>query len=418
VVVSPLIALMKDQGDKLGELGVEVSQINSALPAADLRISADRIARGEAEFVLTTPEQLANADFRATLRAHPIDLFVVDEAHCISQWGHDFRPAYLGLGEAIRELGSPPVLALTATATPDVVADIGVQLGLGDLHVIQTGTYRPNLRLGVQHTETAEAKQAALLDLLAAVDGTGIVYAATVKSVEALAASLGATGLAVLPYHGRLPARLRRAHQDRFMAGELKAIIATNAFGMGIDKPDIRFVLHYELPGTLEAYYQEAGRAGRDGGEAICQLLYRREDERVQTFFAAGRYPPPAAIAACIVALRRSDDDPLTTAALAARTGLSRTRVQSVVAALEEAGMVSRSRGRIAPETDWHTVDPAAVSAAFETRAARDREKLVQMIAWAQSARCRWRSLLDYFGERLEAPCGTCDNCVAHPEIA
>ena len=253
LVVSPLISLMKDQVDKLDGLGLDASQVNSTLTASESDETFDQIAREKAEFILTTPEQLANRDFLETLRGKTIDLFVIDEAHCVSQWGHDFRPTYLALGEARRVLGSPPLLALTATAPPAVIDDIVRQLDVPDLHIVNTGTFRPNLFYGVMSTETDEDKQRQLARVLADTEGTGIVYTSTVKQVDEITEFVRSLGHPVARYHGQLGARERKDTQERFMAGELRVIVATNAFGMGIDKPDIRFVVHYNMPGSLES---------------------------------------------------------------------------------------------------------------------------------------------------------------------
>src|SRR5215213_3641457 len=267
LVISPLIALMKDQCDKLSDLGLDASQINSGRTSRENSDAVDDIAEERPAFAITTPERFTQPEFLETLNGVAIDLVVIDEAHCISQWGHDFRPAYLGLGRAIKALGSPPVLALTATAPSAVIEDIRTQLDLPDLNVINTGTYRPNLKYEVIAVDNDEAKQQRLIGLMAELDGIGIIYTSTVKHAESIAELLKAHGIAAQRYHGRLSSRERHATQERFMRGELKAIVATNAFGMGIDKSDIRFVVHYAMPGSIDAYYQESGRAGRDGAD-------------------------------------------------------------------------------------------------------------------------------------------------------
>lgn len=288
VVVSPLIALMKDQADKLDDHGVDAAAVNSALSARERREMLRRIREGDADFIFTTPEQLENPAFVEKLKANPIDLFVVDEAHCITQWGHDFRPAYAGLGAALRALGDPRLLALTATATPDVIEDIARQLGRPRMRVLNVGVYRPNLFFEVvQVTNEAEKKQA-LLDVVRS-GGAGIVYCATVRAAKEMHAWLARQGVEAELYHGRLGGRERTERQEAFMSGGAQTMVATNAFGMGIDRPDIRYIAHYQLPGSLEAYYQEAGRAGRDGKEARCTLLYDHGDRRVQLYFARKR---------------------------------------------------------------------------------------------------------------------------------
>jgi ATP-dependent DNA helicase RecQ len=363
VVVSPLISLMKDQSDKLTSLGIDAPQVNSALPKAESEESLDLIEDG-AEFVFTTPERLtSDADFVETLAQHKIDHVVVDEAHCVSQWGHDFRPAFVELKGVFKKLGDPPILALTATATDEVVADIVTSLGMRKPLVINTGIYRDNLRLESVNAANDDDKRRRLVELLGEIDGTGIVYAATIKQVEAAHADLAAAGFNVAKYHGKLGPRARRDNQERFMSGDLKAIVATNAFGMGIDKADIRFVIHYAFPGSLEAYYQEAGRAGRDGEPARCILLFNIQDRRTHKYFIGGSFR-------------------------GARTQLMKRRLSEAARAEE----LQR----------------------LEEKRQNDETNLERMIAYGQTALCRWRSLLDYFkAEGMEAGfrCGTCDSC-------
>ena len=294
VVVSPLIALMQDQQEKLADVDIDAAKLNSTLTASEEKRTARAIRRGQRPLIYVTPERLENPDAVADLARAGVALFVVDEAHCVSQWGHDFRPAYLSLRDVIERLGRPPVMALTATATPAVLEDIARQLKLRQPLVVNTGIERPNLLFEVFRTVNLDSKQQHLDQILnasLAEGGGGIVYVATVRAADELWAYLAARRARVERYHAKLTAGDRESIQQRFMAGELDVIVATKAFGMGIDKLDIRVVVHWQFPDSLESYYQEVGRAGRDGQPARASLLYQLEDKRIQSYFLGGKYP-------------------------------------------------------------------------------------------------------------------------------
>ena len=416
VVVSPLIALMQDQCEAMAELGIACVQVNSAIDSATLQKAERGIADGSARVVLTTPERLADPAFQALLRLQPTSLLVVDEAHCISQWGHDFRPAFLEIAPALRALGSPPVLALTATATEGVLGDVLSQLGIAKNGVVHTGVYRPHLHFAVEQVERESDKLARLRALLAG-EGHSIVYTATVKAAEEVHLALLAADVNAGLYHGRLPAAERQQAQEAFMDGSVRVMVATNAFGLGIDKPDIRHVVHYQMPASLDAYYQEAGRAGRDGAPALCTLLFLRKDRAVQQFFLGGRYPGLDDVEALYSALLRSAPDGAaawTLEGLQAALERPRSKLQVALSALRRQRIAQQNaKGQIRLlKTTLQADEVQQLVRSYTERRQRDRATLEEMVDYAQSGQCRWQMVLQHFAPGASHPrCNTCDNC-------
>jgi RecQ family ATP-dependent DNA helicase len=346
IVVSPLIALMKDQVDALHARGLPATFINSSLDFEEQKARIAGIRQGRYKLVYVAPERFRSAHFVEALKSVNVSLCAVDEAHCVSTWGHDFRPDFLRLKASIEEIGRPQVVALTATATPHVRADIIEQLGLREPRAYVSGFDRPNLSIKVVHTLKEREKIAHVKSLAAAAaGGSGIIYSSTRKSVEQVARRLKDAGLSVVAYHAGMEEAERTRAQDDFMSGRVQMIVATNAFGMGIDKADIRFVIHYHLPGSIEAYYQEIGRAGRDGLPATCVLLFNYADKRTQDYFIEGSYPPPEIIAKVYEALvaTRLQHIELSTHEIAVRASVrNEMAVQSALIILEKAGHIER----------------------------------------------------------------------------
>ncbi|MDQ1696232.1 MAG: ATP-dependent helicase RecQ, partial [Frankiaceae bacterium] len=415
VVVSPLIALQRDQVVDLLEHGAFAA--NSAQRRTDLDDGWEAVAAGDIEFVFLSPEQLAKPEVVSRLTdVHP-SLFVVDEAHCVAAWGHDFRPDYLRLDTVIEQLGHPAVIALTATAAPPVREEIVTRLGLRDpVHVIR-GFDRPNLHLEVQQPRSEEQKRDAVVLRAAAEVKPGIVYAATRKDAERYAGALAELGLRAVAYHAGMRASDREQVHADFLDDRVDVVVATTAFGMGIDKPNVRFVVHADVPESLDAYYQEIGRAGRDGRPADTVLFYRPEDLGLRKFFTSASADP--VVLQRVATLVELHDGPIEVSELRTAAQLSATRITTAVNLLEDAGaLVVDHAGRV----DAAANAPAPADAAelgmqrAKEREGIDRSRVEMVRGFAETSGCRREFLLGYFGEELPGPCGNCDRCEATPQ--
>ncbi len=423
LVVSPLIALQRDQVQALRDLGAgPASALNSTLSAAEREETLRAYGAGQLKFLLLSPEQLTNEAVLDRLRTNRPALLTVDEAHCVSEWGFDFRPEYLKLGEAARALGRPTILALTATAAPPVRAEILARLGMHTsggraARMVVRGFDRPNLDLAAQQFENAGERRRALLDYTLTAPKPGLIYAATRKKAEGLSLELNAQGLTVAAYHAGLRPKARETVQRAWMAGELEVVVATTAFGMGIDKPDVRFVAHADLPGSPDAYYQEIGRAGRDFDPAEARLFFQRADTRLRRFFAGGT---PVSLEDLMQLLRllAVANRAVQAGDLRETSGLTETRFTAALAHLEEVKAARTLRGgrvKLRSQLDVSDVERVAREAAVvqERRHEYERSRVEMMLGYATTGGCRREYLLGYFGEAYTPPCGRCDNCRA-----
>jgi len=428
LVVSPLIALMKDQVDALAERKLPATFINSALDAEEAWERLRGLSAGAYKLVYVAPERFKNERFLAALAKTKVSLFAVDEAHCISQWGHDFRPDYMRIREAVERVGRPPVAAFTATATPRVKLDVRAQLFTGEPSEFFVGFDRKNLFFRVAQAGSAGDK---LDEIVGAVEraglvlkgkptlrGSAIVYCATRKNVERVVEALTHSRIPCVGYHAGLRDDRRKEVQDRFMADDAPVVVATNAFGLGIDKPDIRAVIHHDVPGSIESYYQEAGRAGRDGEPAECVLLFSQADVRTQEFFIDLSNPRRNAVEAAWRILTSSKDDvqEVDLNGLAAQLpGEARSATaESSIKLLEREGYLVRMGGEDG-SVRLRLVERGKLDIDFrrvEAKRANDEERLSRMISYAWSRGCRRVSILSYFGDPSVQPrCTACDAC-------
>lgn len=425
LVISPLIALMKDQVDALVAQGISATCIHSALDASEVSIRLQGLREGRWKLVYVAPERLKNLSFRAIIQSLTIPFVAVDEAHCVSQWGHDFRPDYLGIGDFVEAIGRPPIVALTATATPFVQDDIERQLVLQLPFRLVTGFNRPNLRLEVRFTPAMVQKQAALLSFIEeqGKEASGIIYVGRRRDAEEVGALLQNKGYRTVYYHGGMAGWEREKVQEDWIQGRAQIVVATNAFGMGVDKADVRYVIHYTLPGTVEGYYQEAGRAGRDGDSSHCLLLADPADARLHEFFIENDAPDLPELRELFGLVRdqaRPNGGRLlsTPAHLAAVLGWkSDVKVRTGLKLLEQANLIEEI-GEQNGVGQWRLlpfegrVDMATPLRMVEQRRATKIQMLKIMLEYSQTYTCRRQFLLDYFGDATPPVAEwCCDNC-------
>ena len=406
-----MIALQHDQISGLAATGApDAIAINSLLGADETDRAWAALRDRAAEYVFLAPEQLSNEAVVNSLLGAGISLIVVDEAHCVSDWGHDFRPDYLRIGDAISRLGHPTVVALTATASPPVRREIIEQLRLRDPLVIASGFDRPNIRLEVSFHVSDDDKRDAVLSAVLAAGRPALLYTATRKDAEAYAAELVSHDVRSVAYHAGLSRAQRDEAHRAFRSGEVDVVAATSAFGMGIDKADVRAVIHASVPDSVDNYYQQIGRAGRDGKPAVAQLFYRPEDLGLARFFTTQR--PDAALVATLYSALLEAGAHQTERQLVESVDAPERRITNAVNLLEESGLIRSSRRGLRVVRKVSLAEAASQCAKVVERRERiDRTRVEMMRGYAETGDCRRQFLLSYFGEMLPGPCGNCDRC-------
>ncbi|HXI60219.1 MAG TPA: ATP-dependent DNA helicase RecQ [Polyangia bacterium] len=416
LVVSPLLALIEDQVGKLKAAGVPVARIDSTRTAKERAADLQAVRDGTIKLVLITPESINSPTVQDALAGVKFSLFCVDEAHCVSQWGHDFRPAYLGLRRAAQVLGRPPILGLTATATPAIGDDVLVQLGMKDAKVCRVSFHRPNLAFDVRKVAGEADKLRQLGKLIQRLRRPGIVYCSTVRAVDDLYVALRHGKIPVERYNGKMTTDEREKAQASFMQpGRKVVMLATNAFGLGVDKPDIRYIIHYQMPGSPESYVQEAGRAGRDGKPARCVLLFQPDDIAIQEHFLKEAHPTKSQARMVAEGLYAWSDEgkEVSVRDLALSMALPERRVRVILSVLEAMGVAKEVKAArwegVEPKPTREQIDKAA--SVFEARRISDRRRLAALLGYMNTQRCRVQMMRAYFGEPEGDKCGLCDSC-------
>lgn len=413
LVISPLIALMQDQISALERRGFQnVTSLSSALSQSEISRRFNDIEQGQHKLIYVAPERFDSPRFQQLMKQMEISLVVIDEAHCISQWGHDFRPHYRTLLTRLPELRRATFLAVTATATPEVQNDIAASLALPSLERVIANFDRPNLRFETIRADQREEKDRQLIELLNSEDGTMIVYASTRKEAAATHQLLNENGFSAALYHAGLSSGQRTDAQQRFLQDGCRIIVATVAFGLGIDKPNVRRVIHYNVPGSLENYYQEAGRAGRDGAAAVCTLFYSQSDVRVQRFLLDQAYPEPKVMVQLYAMLREASPSAISVSELATASQTPELAVNAVLQLLH-----GQRRIELTADGKYVLAENAEVELKLDVRELNARrfranERLKKMISYALDQKCRRAAILNYFGQQFAPPCGSCDVCV------